>query len=285
MLLCLPEQSLAQVDTAAAENMLTEEVRFGRSLEGRGLYAEAALQYSHIRRRAAEAKNYYLLNDIMAGELNAQRLSGKTKYALALADTFLRFYQENNLEGADFTATERALWRVLFLDAAGTGRAQKMQQLPQFGRAINAALYPVAYYAAHAQWDSAAAILAALPPGPLPDNARRLQNITMQGQALKRKSVPLAIAMSTLLPGAGKVYAGRPAEGALAFAAVASVALPAYYGFRAYGTHSGLGWGFAGVAAILYAGNIYGSARAARLYYPLNTRLLKAQALKEAYAL
>jgi TM2 domain-containing membrane protein YozV len=78
--------------------------------------------------------------------------------------------------------------------------------------------------------------------------------------ALPRKSPLLAAALSMVVPGLGRVYLGRWPDGLLSFLLVGTTAAFAAQGFYEEGQGSVRGWILGGVAALLYAGNVYGSA-------------------------
>jgi hypothetical protein len=78
--------------------------------------------------------------------------------------------------------------------------------------------------------------------------------------ALPRKSPLLAAALSMVVPGLGRVYLGRWPDGLLSFLLVGTTAALAAQGFYQEGQDSVRGWILGGVAALLYAGNVYGSA-------------------------
>jgi putative membrane protein insertion efficiency factor len=79
-----------------------------------------------------------------------------------------------------------------------------------------------------------------------------------------RRSPLLAAALSSAIPGAGKVYAGRPADGLYSLLVTGSSALVAVsYGRDEKWTRAGL---FGAAGLFLYLGNIYGSAVEARYY-------------------
>jgi hypothetical protein len=78
------------------------------------------------------------------------------------------------------------------------------------------------------------------------------------------KSVPLAVALSVFIPGAGQMYAGRYLQGALSFAGVAATAAGAGCFFRR--GDSALGFTFLFFSSIFYLGNIYGAYNASAVY-------------------
>jgi TM2 domain-containing membrane protein YozV len=78
--------------------------------------------------------------------------------------------------------------------------------------------------------------------------------------ALPRKSPLLAGALSAVVPGLGRVYLGRWPDGLLSFLLIGTTGTLAAQGFYEEGRGSVRGWILGGVAALLYAGNVYGSA-------------------------
>ncbi|HSL88466.1 MAG TPA: hypothetical protein VK870_04115 [Ignavibacteriaceae bacterium] len=78
------------------------------------------------------------------------------------------------------------------------------------------------------------------------------------------KSSFLAGLLSSVVPGAGKIYTNQISEG------LTSLVLNGLFAFLSYNNfkndHTTRGWIFAGVGAFFYAGNIYGSAVSANIY-------------------
>lgn len=93
-----------------------------------------------------------------------------------------------------------------------------------------------------------------------------LLNLAFRGQNLPRKSPWVAATLSALVPGTGKLYAGRLSDGLYSLVLIGGNAWLAYEGFRDKGVSSFKGWLFGTVGAVFYVGNIYGSAVAVRLY-------------------
>lgn len=86
-----------------------------------------------------------------------------------------------------------------------------------------------------------------------------------KGQELPRKNRVLAGLFSAVIPGSGKVYCGRAADGLFSFLAVGLTGWQAYEGFRRDGTSSTRGWLFGSLSGIFHLGNVYGSAVAAQI--------------------
>lgn len=81
-----------------------------------------------------------------------------------------------------------------------------------------------------------------------------------------RKSPFVAGALSTILPGSGKVYAGKWKDGLVSLLFVGANAYSSYRGFSNAGIQSPYGWLFGGLAVGFYTGGIYGAQKAAKIY-------------------
>ncbi len=82
----------------------------------------------------------------------------------------------------------------------------------------------------------------------------------------KYKSPFVSVALSSVIPGSGKVYSGAWKDGIVSFFFVATSAFQSYRGFEKKGVESAYGWIFGGMAAGFYLGNLFGSAKAAHKY-------------------
>ena len=78
------------------------------------------------------------------------------------------------------------------------------------------------------------------------------------------KDGALAGIMSAIIPGSGKIYVGETGDGIVAFITTTVFAFIAYDNFKA--GHTTRAWIWTGVAALFYAGNVYGSVAAAQVY-------------------
>ncbi|MCF8331076.1 MAG: tetratricopeptide repeat protein [Bacteroidales bacterium] len=95
---------------------------------------------------------------------------------------------------------------------------------------------------------------------------KSLMKLSEQGENLKYKSPLLSGILSTVLPGAGKVYTGNWENGLISLIMVSSSAYQSYKGFEKYGTESVYGWIFGAIGVGFYFGNIHGSVKAANRY-------------------
>jgi TM2 domain-containing membrane protein YozV len=83
---------------------------------------------------------------------------------------------------------------------------------------------------------------------------------------LRFKSKFQAAALSAFIPGSGKIYSGRIADGLYSLLLVGLTAWQSYDGFEDDGASSAKGWIFGVLGTAFYLGNIYGSAVAVEIY-------------------
>lgn len=93
----------------------------------------------------------------------------------------------------------------------------------------------------------------------LENEAKRMPLLAMKIQGNKRKSRILAGAMSTIIPGLGKIYAGKTKEGIASFMHVGVLGLITYDLYRKDKKINVFNTLSAVVFAVFYGGNIYGS--------------------------
>ena len=98
-----------------------------------------------------------------------------------------------------------------------------------------------------------------------PDSVQsRLIDFYQQKKFPKYKSPTTAALLSSIIPGAGKIYTGEIGDGITSLITTALTAFLAVTNFKA--DHQFRGWLFTGLSAFFYAGNIYGSAASAQIY-------------------
>ena len=93
-----------------------------------------------------------------------------------------------------------------------------------------------------------------------------LYKFTQNTPEEKQISPFLATALSTIIPGTGKIYARRWKDGISSFLFVGLTGFQSYRGFNKSGIKSTYGWIMGGLSFGFYLGNIYGSHKAAANY-------------------
>jgi TM2 domain-containing membrane protein YozV len=101
-----------------------------------------------------------------------------------------------------------------------------------------------------------------------------LRNIAQKGSTMRRKSPLAAAALSAVIPGSGKIYAGEYGDGIHSLIFIGVMGTLSVLSFRTDGLDSVRGWIYASIAGVLHAGNIYGSIVSARRYNRLREEAL-----------
>jgi hypothetical protein len=110
------------------------------------------------------------------------------------------------------------------------------------------------------RWDEARQLDAAAPSPVAGPWQQQDREIIRRYETLPRKSPWVAGALSAVVPGLGRVYIGRWPDGLMSFLLVGLTAAVSAQGFYEDGRDSVRGWILGGIAALLYVGNVYGSA-------------------------
>ncbi len=114
--------------------------------------------------------------------------------------------------------------------------------------------------------------------------AKKYSNLSLQKDKINRlilkyKSTPpknmiISAFLSTIIPGAGKIYLNRFWDGLMSFFLIGVTTWQSYDGFSKDGIKSTKGWIYGTIAGSLYLGNIYGSIVGVRIYnYQIKEKL------------
>lgn len=115
-------------------------------------------------------------------------------------------------------------------------------------------------------WKAADSILTANTANDVSLVLSKYKDVVYKANHLKHRSPGFALAMSTVIPGTGKIYAGSWKDGLIAMVFVGATAYQSYRGFDKKGIESVFGWIYGSVSAGFYLGNLYGSFKAAKKY-------------------
>ncbi|MCX6224063.1 MAG: hypothetical protein NTV01_04845 [Bacteroidia bacterium] len=94
----------------------------------------------------------------------------------------------------------------------------------------------------------------------------RLLDLYAKSENVHRKSPAASLALSTLVPGLGKIYSRDWKDGFVSFLFVATNAWQSYRGFSKNGINSVTGWIFGSLAIGFYSANLFGSWKSAKTY-------------------
>lgn len=96
------------------------------------------------------------------------------------------------------------------------------------------------------------------------------------GLNLPRRNPAIAALLSAIVPGTGRMYCKQYGDGFYSLILIGVTGLLAWNGFQENGVRSIRGWFFGSMSGVFYAGNVYGSSIAARIYNrQLETDLIK----------
>ena len=197
------------------------------------------------------------------------RLGGKSEKAIRTFETFLNAYPDSQLAnsahfqiGVSYFLMEQFRLSVNYLDAA-LPRITDLQH-----RAVSQELIGLSYLM-QKQWLEADKIFDGLQESHVAgvgESATLYHNYAIQGTQLPSRSPFLAGILSTIVPGAGRLYTGRIGDALTSLLTVSLTGWQAYDGFRRDGLSSVKGWALGALSGIFYVGNIYGSVNSARVY-------------------
>ena len=94
--------------------------------------------------------------------------------------------------------------------------------------------------------------------------AGQIREHAHQGYSLPARNPWLAGFLSTIIPGAGKMYADRFGDGLYSLIVIGTTSAVAFYSYQH--DYQSRAWGFGAFAVALHVGNIYGSIVQAKLY-------------------
>ena len=256
-----PEASVAEEDRAVADYFAPRAIRaFADYLADERDYARAASEY----------ERYLLLSNLgdAAADSMTLRIGLLLRMAgepLAAAGRFKRVARRDAgtalgcaaVRQLAFTRWDQGQYReaVELLDARSTADDPRAAPCPTD-------VIAGASYLMLGEWESSIARFSAAERhaggrrGRIADDLARLAR---EGQGAPRKSPVTAAVMSSLIPGTGKMYAGRLWDGFFSLTTISLTSWLAIDGFSKEGSGSTKGWIYGGLSAWFYAGNIYGT--------------------------
>jgi hypothetical protein len=228
------------------------ELRFYDYLLSHGLIQDAALQYEFISPHALTAEQTDSLNYLTGWNLYERKLLDSSAAFLLHVSPGSDYYLKSRMFAAyDYSYTgntDTALYilnnlsvdssaaKVIRLQKAGIALLQDDHE--KFSRESKD--FDGSYFATSAE-------------------ENQLKKYDLQLKEMKSKSPLLAAGLSAVLPGAGKIYAGKRAEGIISFVQVAAFGLVAWENYHKAGVESARFIVSASVFSLFYIGNIWGS--------------------------
>ena len=197
------------------------------------------------------------------------RFAGQTEQAIRGFETLLQTHPKGQFAsrayyqiGATYFLTDQFEQSVQFLrgvlpDIVDTRQHAEAEQLIGLS------------YLMQKQWSEAGEVFKTLEGSDvlgLSEKAKVYHKYAEVGARLPSRSPFLAGALSTIVPGAGRLYTGRIGDALSSLVTVGLTGWQAYDGFRRDGISSVKGWTLGMLSGIFYVGNIYGSVISARVY-------------------
>lgn len=131
-------------------------------------------------------------------------------------------------------------------------------RLPQSDKVLLAAYPPALSY----QWKKAGSALSV--DGYTDARVEKANRLFYETLTKRRKKEWIALSLSAVVPGLGKVYAGRWKDAIFSFVFFGGLAFQSYRGFDAKGISSARGWVFGALGTGFYLGNLYGTHKVIR---------------------
>lgn len=115
-------------------------------------------------------------------------------------------------------------------------------------------------------WETAELTLQQLTTLSNESSLSNVSKIIQSGKDQRYKSPALAAALSTVIPGTGKIYTGDWKDALFGLLILGGNAYSSYRGFKKNGIQSVQGWAFASIGFGFYLANIFGAHKAAKRF-------------------
>ena len=238
--------------------------KFADFLYEQGDYLRAIGEYQRYlfyRPQESEAINYRIAV--------CYRFGGKSAQAIQSFETLLRTYPESQYTsriyyqiGATYFLMDRYDQSARFLSDT-LPRITDKQQHAEAEQLIGLS------YLMQKRWSEADEVFKGLQGSDIirvREKAAVYNIYAENGEKLPMRSPFFAGLLSTVVPGAGRIYTGRLADALNTLFTVGLTGWQAYDGFRRDGLASVKGWTLGTLCGVFYVGNIYGSVVSARVY-------------------
>ena len=255
---------MAIADSSPIDYYQPKNIRkFADHLYAQGDYLRAAGEYQRYLFSQPTASR----NDVLRRIADSYRLGGQPDRAVKFLETLLQTQPNSNLARYELGATyflmgqydesSRFLKESQDLFQGGEYR-WKSQMLIGMNKLMQK------------RWESAIQHFDQFDLSGLPETAGHRASMYKRyaedGRELPSKNPLLAGFLSTVLPGSGRVYVGRPNDALLTVFLLGVLGWAAYDGFAENGVSSHKGWTFGTLGGIFYFGNVYGSVVAAQTH-------------------
>jgi TM2 domain-containing membrane protein YozV len=237
--------------------------KFADYLYAQGDYLRAAGEYQ----RFLFSQSVALDDDILRRIAESYRLGGRPDHAVQFLKTLLQTQPKSNLVRYELGTIYFLVGQYdesihLLNESQDLFQREEYRWKSQMLIGMNSLMQK--------RWESAVQHFDQLGLSGVPEAADHhvsmYKRYAEDGSMLPSKSPLLAGFLSTVLPGSGRVYVGRPNDALLTVFLLGVLGWTAYDGFSENGVSSRKGWALGTLGGIFYLGNIYGSVVAAQTH-------------------
>ena len=242
------------------ENVL----KFADFLYAQGDYLRAADEYQRYL--------FYKLQDtdqIHYRIAVSYRFGGKTEQALQGFETLLRTAPKSQFAGRAYYQIGATYFLQGQFERSVQFLGEVLPRITDTRQHAEAEQLIGLSYLKQKRWSEASAVFKTLQASDvlsIREKAVVYHDYAEKGAGLATRSPFLAGILSTIVPGAGRLYTGRLGDALTSLFTVGFTGWQAYDGFRRDGISSAKGWTLGTLCGIFYVGNIYGSVISARVY-------------------
>ena len=197
------------------------------------------------------------------------RFGGKTEQAIQGFETLLRMYPESQFASRAYYQIGATYFLMDQFDQSTRFLHEALPRITDTRQHAEAEQLIGLSYLKQKRWSEASEVFKTLQTSnvmPIREKAVVYHNYAEKGARLSTRSPFLAGTLSTIVPGAGRLYTGRLGDALNTLFTVGITGWQTYDGFRRDGISSVKGWTFGTLCGIFYVGNIYGSVISARVY-------------------
>jgi tetratricopeptide (TPR) repeat protein len=198
------------------------------------------------------------------------RFSGKNEQAIQNFETILRLYPQSQFASRAYYQIGATYFLVDQFEQSAQFLREALPHITEAQQHAEAEQLIGLSYLMQKQWSEAGEVFKTLQESsviPLRERALIYHDYAEMGSQLPIRSPFFAGVLSTIVPGAGRLYTGlRIGDALTSLITIGVTGWQAYNGFRRDGLSSVKGWTLGTISGIFYVGNIYGSVISARVY-------------------
>lgn len=197
------------------------------------------------------------------------RFGGKTDQAIQSFETLLRTYPDSEYISRIYYQIGATYFVMDHFDQSARFLHEALPRITDTRQHAEAEQLIGLSYLKQKRWSEASEVFKTLQTSDvmsIREKAVVYHNYAEKGAHLSTRSPFLAGTLSTIVPGAGRLYTGRLGDALTSLFTVGFTGWQAYDGFRRDGISSVKGWTLGTLCGIFYVGNIYGSVISARVY-------------------